>query len=174
MAKCCASEAHPIYSVSLSVKQYYQQTNEYKMTLQYTNAAFTALFTLECMLKITAFGCRVRANHKKQSDRKLSTPNEREKRGDKSRWKALTIIICCMCSLILVLSPFICKLSHSSLSIHLFIDPFNENNIQIHMNGHKFTICLSISTFDVIPEKMCYKSHRNYWIFGIFGDIFNS
>jgi voltage-dependent calcium channel N type alpha-1B len=49
-----------VLNTILLMMKYYQQTEEYKLTLQYTNATFTALFTLECMLKITAFGCRVR------------------------------------------------------------------------------------------------------------------
>nr|XP_046908928.1 voltage-dependent calcium channel type A subunit alpha-1-like isoform X14 [Dermatophagoides farinae] len=47
-----------VLNTILLMMKYYKQSNEYKLTLQYTNATFTALFTLECMLKITAFGCR--------------------------------------------------------------------------------------------------------------------
>jgi len=36
-----------------------QETNEHKSILHYTNLTFTALFAIECLLKITAFGCRV-------------------------------------------------------------------------------------------------------------------
>ncbi|XP_054158899.1 voltage-dependent calcium channel type A subunit alpha-1-like isoform X3 [Oppia nitens] len=47
-----------VLNTILLMMKYYQQSDDYKMTLQYTNATFTALFTLECLLKITAFGCR--------------------------------------------------------------------------------------------------------------------
>ena len=39
--------------------QYYKQSVLYKETLHYMNTAFTALFSIECMLKIISFGVRV-------------------------------------------------------------------------------------------------------------------
>lgn len=41
------------------ITQYYKQSVLYKETLHYMNTAFTALFSIECMLKIISFGVRV-------------------------------------------------------------------------------------------------------------------
>lgn len=45
--------------------QFYKQSEIFKNTLHYMNAAFTALFTLECSLKLAAYGVRVRNSYKK-------------------------------------------------------------------------------------------------------------
>lgn len=45
--------------------QFYKQSEIFKSTLHYMNAAFTALFTLECSLKLAAYGVRVRHSWKK-------------------------------------------------------------------------------------------------------------
>ena len=42
--------------------QYYKQSILYKETLHYMNTAFTALFSIECMLKIISFGVKVTVN----------------------------------------------------------------------------------------------------------------
>lgn len=42
-----------------AASQYYKQSVMYKETLHYMNTAFTALFSIECMLKIISFGVRV-------------------------------------------------------------------------------------------------------------------
>ena len=42
--------------------QYYKQSILYKETLHYMNTAFTAFFSIECMLKIISFGVRVSCN----------------------------------------------------------------------------------------------------------------
>ncbi|XP_067130024.1 voltage-dependent calcium channel type A subunit alpha-1-like isoform X9 [Centruroides vittatus] len=47
-----------VLNTLLLMMKYYNQTNLYRDTLHYMNIAFTALFTLECSLKLLAFGIR--------------------------------------------------------------------------------------------------------------------
>ncbi|KZS08154.1 putative Voltage-dependent calcium channel type D subunit alpha-1 [Daphnia magna] len=53
--------------------QYYKQSVLYKETLHYMNTAFTALFSIECMLKIISFGVRVSRSSAMLSKRKLTS-----------------------------------------------------------------------------------------------------
>lgn len=39
--------------------QFHRQSDAYKNTLKYMNMCFTGMFTVECILKIAAFGVRV-------------------------------------------------------------------------------------------------------------------
>jgi hypothetical protein len=61
--------------------QYYKQSVLYKETLHYMNTAFTALFSIECMLKIISFGVRVSRSSailsKKQNKTKQNKTNRR-------------------------------------------------------------------------------------------------
>lgn len=43
-------------AISLSVHQYYSAPYTYELALKYLNIAFTMVFSLECVLKIIAFG----------------------------------------------------------------------------------------------------------------------
>lgn len=47
--------------VSECALQYHKQSDVYKNTLKYCNMCFTGMFTVECIMKIAAFGVRVRA-----------------------------------------------------------------------------------------------------------------
>lgn len=42
--------------MSLSFHQYYSAPYTYELALKYLNIAFTMVFSLECVLKIIAFG----------------------------------------------------------------------------------------------------------------------
>ncbi len=50
-----------IHHLLSAAAQYYKQTPVYRLTLHYMNTTLTGLFTLECMMKIFAFGFRVRS-----------------------------------------------------------------------------------------------------------------
>lgn len=43
-------------AVSVSFQQYYSAPYTYELALKYLNIAFTMVFSLECVLKIIAFG----------------------------------------------------------------------------------------------------------------------
>merc|ERR1719273_583523 len=45
-------------TILLMMKDYYKQTEAYKITLHYMNTTLTGLFTLECVMKIFSFGFR--------------------------------------------------------------------------------------------------------------------
>lgn len=47
-----------VLNTVLLMMKFYNQTKTLKSTLHYMNAAFTALFTIECALKVAAFGVR--------------------------------------------------------------------------------------------------------------------
>ncbi|XP_054715449.1 voltage-dependent calcium channel type A subunit alpha-1-like [Uloborus diversus] len=47
-----------VLNTLLLMMKFYKQNDAFKNTLHYMNAAFTALFTLECSLKLAAFGVR--------------------------------------------------------------------------------------------------------------------
>ncbi|KAH7983151.1 hypothetical protein HPB52_009650 [Rhipicephalus sanguineus] len=49
-----------VLNTVLLMMKFYNQSKTLKNTLHYMNAAFTALFTIECILKVAAFGVRVR------------------------------------------------------------------------------------------------------------------
>lgn len=46
--------------------QFHRQSDAYKNTLKYMNMCFTGMFTVECILKIAAFGVRVSSTIKHQ------------------------------------------------------------------------------------------------------------
>ena len=46
---------------SLSAQQFYDEPDEYVAFMRHLNAAFTLVFTIECVLKLIAYGLRVRA-----------------------------------------------------------------------------------------------------------------
>lgn len=45
--------------LSVYALQFHRQSDAYKNTLKYMNMCFTGMFTVECILKIAAFGVRV-------------------------------------------------------------------------------------------------------------------
>jgi len=61
-SSCASSSSGVLRCPSAAVPvQYYKQSILYKETLHYMNTAFTALFSIECMLKIISFGVKVTA-----------------------------------------------------------------------------------------------------------------
>ena len=46
---------------SLSARQFYGQTEDYVFYMKHLNTTFTIVFTIECVLKLMAYGVRVRA-----------------------------------------------------------------------------------------------------------------
>ncbi|XP_022169018.1 voltage-dependent calcium channel type A subunit alpha-1-like [Myzus persicae] len=49
-----------VLNTLLLMMKFYQQKKSYKTALHYMNMVFTGMFTIECVLKILAFGVRVR------------------------------------------------------------------------------------------------------------------
>ncbi|KAF4525433.1 hypothetical protein B566_EDAN004176, partial [Ephemera danica] len=47
-----------VFNTLLLMMKFYNQTKTYKLTLHYMNTGFTAMFTIECILKIIAFGIK--------------------------------------------------------------------------------------------------------------------
>ncbi|CAM1324279.1 cac (predicted) [Pycnogonum litorale] len=45
-----------VLNTLLLMMKYYKESDTYRKSLHYTNMAFTALFTIECLLKLAAFG----------------------------------------------------------------------------------------------------------------------
>lgn len=74
-------DERPFLSVSLGpcvcqchALQFHRQSDAYKNTLKYMNMCFTGMFTVECILKIAAFGVRVSSTNKHQQALPLSPP----------------------------------------------------------------------------------------------------
>ena len=49
----------PAVCLSVYALQFHRQSDSYKNTLKYMNMCFTGMFTVECILKIAAFGVKV-------------------------------------------------------------------------------------------------------------------
>lgn len=62
MAKICSSAylVGFVWYICVVCQQYDKQDETYTKTLKYLNWGFTGMFTVECILKILAFGVRVR------------------------------------------------------------------------------------------------------------------
>lgn len=57
----------PAVCLSVYALQFHQQSEPYKNTLKYMNMCFTGMFTVECILKIAAFGVKVGFTHRQTS-----------------------------------------------------------------------------------------------------------
>ncbi|KAL3218382.1 hypothetical protein MRX96_031572 [Rhipicephalus microplus] len=64
-----------VLNTVLLMMKFYNQSKTLKNTLHYMNAAFTALFTIECILKVAAFGVRVFGNIMLASDSQITRHN---------------------------------------------------------------------------------------------------
>ena len=94
-SSCASSSSGVLRCPSAAVPvQYYKQSILYKETLHYMNTAFTALFSIECMLKIISFGVKVTAQQHANNNKwqQLYTSNHLNHPTTHTQWQQIVYL----------------------------------------------------------------------------------